>query len=104
MSKLYGLPVLKQHDVYYNGKVASVFTLTGYKYYSIHVLSDGYDDSSWNTLMFQIPIEGTTKENIIDELFLEKIGLEFLLQDKFYGYNNKQYGFNIQSVEGDLEW
>ena len=103
MSKLYGLPVLKEHDVYYNGKVASVFTLADYQYYRIHVLNDEYNDSKWNTLVFQIPTESTTKENVIDELFLEKIGLEFLLQDKFYGYNNRQYGFNIQSVEGNLE-
>lgn len=103
MSKLYGLPVLKQHDVYYNSEVAHVFILTGYKYYNIHVLNDGYDDSEWSTLIFQIPIEGATKENVIDELFLEKIGLEFLLRDKFYGHNNKQYDFYIQAVGGDLE-
>lgn len=103
MTKLYGLPVLKQHDVYYNGKVASVFTLTDHKYYNIHVLNDGYDNSELNTLIFQRTIEDTTKADVTDELFLEKVGLEFLLRDRFYGHNNKQYEFYIQAVGGGIE-
>lgn len=103
MTELYGLPVLKQHDVYYNGKVAHVFTLTDYKYYNIHVLNDDYNDSRLNTLILQRPIEDITKADVTDELFLEEVGLEFLLRDKFYGHNNKQYNFYIQAVERGLE-
>lgn len=92
----YGKTVLARQVVNYNYKDIEVLVLDDKDHYNIHVIDDGFRDEELNTLKLQEPKECVTIEKVTDKIFLESLGLEHLLWDKFYGYKEKGYCFNVE--------
>lgn len=95
MSKLYGKEVINKVTIDLNGEYIEVFALDDGEWINYHVLSGKFKRDELNTLELQEPKEcGKT-----DDIFLNCLGIQFLLWNQFYGFNNKNYTFNIEIVE-----
>lgn len=92
----YGKTILARHEVNYNYKEIEVLVLDDKDYYNIHIIDDNYRDEELNTLKLQEPKESVTLEEVTNKVFLESQGLQHLLWDKFYGYKEKGYCFNVE--------
>lgn len=99
MYKKYDKTIIKQHYTHYNNNDYEVLVLDGITTYNIHILNIKYQDNELNTLYLQEPKEYKTREQITDVLFLECLGLQYALWDKFYGHNKQMHHFNIECVE-----
>lgn len=96
---LYDKEVLATHYVDYKGIDATVCVLDANEYYAIHILTDIYKKEELNTLYLEESKEYITLEKITDDLYLECIGLQFLMWHKWYGYQGQAYSFNVDIVE-----
>lgn len=95
----YGKTILARHEVNYNYKDIEVLVLDDKDYFNIHIIDDDYSDEELNTLKLQEPKDRVTLEEVTDKMFLECQGLQHLLWDKFYGYKNKSYNFNVEACD-----
>lgn len=99
MYKKYNKTIIKQHYTHYNNNDYEVLVLDDTTTYNIHILNIKYQDNEMNTIYQQIPKDDITREAITDALFLECLGLQYALWDKFYGHNKQMHSFNIECVE-----
>ena len=97
--KKYNKEIIAEHNMYYNNNFITVLVLDDKDYYNIHVLDEKFKDEELNTLKLQEPKECITLEQIKNPIYLECIGLEHALWDKFYGYGKKMHSFSVQLVE-----
>lgn len=102
MNKLYDKEILKELTVSVFNEYYTIYVLDDNKYYNIHILSDLFKQDELNTLIYQEPKEYCKLSNF-DELTLTKDIIKFALWNKFYGYKNKSYIFNINN-EIDIDF
>lgn len=95
----YNKKILASKDVFYNDKCVEVLVLDDGDYYNIHIIDENYKDDELNTLKLQEPKDCVTLEEITNSVKLECYALEHLLWDKFYGFKNKMYSFNIEIAD-----
>lgn len=93
----YNKKILKEHTENIFGKYYTLYILDNKDYYNIHIVTDKYRDEELNTLKFQEPKQEVSL-NELDELYMTKSILEFALWDKFYGYENKVYQFEVKDT------
>lgn len=93
--KKYNKEILASKFVYYDNKCVEVLILDDEDCYNIHIIDEDFKDDELNTLKLQEPKEYIQLEKISDPISLECLGLEHLLWDKFYGFENKLYDFSV---------
>lgn len=94
MKKLYDKEILKELTISIFNDYYTIYVLDNKEYYNIHILSDLFKQDELNTLRYQ-ESKQDYKLSYFDELTLTKDIIEFALWNKFYGYKNKSYSFNI---------
>ena len=102
MNTLYNKAILKKLTLQIFNDYYTLFILDDKEYYNIHILSNLFQDNELNTLQYQME-KSTCKLEEFDELMLTKDIIEFALWNKFYGYKDKSYLFNINS-EIDIDF
>ena len=94
--KKYDKTILAEHFTSYNDRYFTVLVLDDNDYYNIHVIDDKFRDDELNTLKLQEPKSCVTLEEVTDPMQLEFHALEHALWDKFYGYKDQVYSFNVE--------
>lgn len=96
MTKIYNKELITELDVnlFHRDYRVVVLDNEGQDMYDVHILTDHYDKSEFNTLFLQEPKDVVSADKF-DELYLTMIVTEFALWDELYGYNNKNYTFSI---------
>lgn len=98
----YGKEVLKSEDINIFNQDYIIYVLDGGDYFNIHVVNDGYKDEEDNTLLKQEPKEYITLEDL-DKVYLYEEVVKFALWNKFYGYKDSLYTFDVINTKEPLE-
>lgn len=98
----YGKKVLKSEDINIFNQDYTIYILDGGDYFDIHIVNDGYKDEEDNTLLNQEPKEYITLEDL-DKVYLYEEVVKFALWNKFYGYKDSLYTFDITNTKEPLE-
>ena len=99
--KKYDKEILGETSVMLDAETVEVYCLDGGDYYDIHTVSDNFKDDELNTLHLQEPKEAISLKAVTDKAYLTCMGLEFLLWQKFYGYNDKLHTFSCECIAKD---
>ena len=102
MNTLYNKKVLKELTLYIFDDYYTIAVCKSKQkdYLDVHILCNYFQKDELNTLHLQEPVEYLDE---IDELYLTKELMSFVLWHKFYGYKDKSYTFSITS-EVDLDF
>lgn len=98
----YGKKVLKSEDIDIFNQYYTIYILDGGDCFDIHIVNDKYKDEELNTLWLQEPKECITLENF-DEVYLCAEVIKFALWDKFFGYKDNLYTFDVTNIKEPLE-
>ena len=98
----YNKKVLKSEDINIFNQYYTIYILDGGDYFDIHIVNDEYKDEEDNTLAMQEPKECVTLEDL-DKVFLYEEVVKFALWNKFYGYKDSRYTFDIINTKEPLE-
>ena len=98
----YGKKVLKSEDINIFNQDYIIYILDGGDYFDIHIINDEYKDEEDNTLLNQGPKEHITLEDL-DKVYLYEEVVKFALWNKFYGYKDSLYTFDITNTKEPLE-
>ena len=98
----YNKKVLKSEDINIFNQYYTIYILDGGDYFDIHIVNDEYKDEEDNTLAMQEPKECVTLEDL-DKVFLYEEVVKFALWNKFYGYKDSLYTFDITNTKEQLE-
>ena len=96
---LYNKPILARDCFYYDSRYVEVCILDDEDYYNIHVFDDKYKQDEMNTLKLQEPKDCISLEEVTNPIKLECHALEYILWDKYYGYKNQMYSFNVEIAD-----
>lgn len=94
---LYNKTILKEHSEYLFNRYYTLYVLDDKDYYNIHITCDKFQGNELNTLYLQEP-KADVNLSEFDDLYITKLLLEFALWDKFYGYKDKSYQFEIKDT------
>lgn len=98
----YGKKVLKSEDINIFNQDYTIYILDAGDYFDIHIVNDGYKDEEDNTLLNQEPKEYITLEDL-DKVYLYEEVVKFALWNKFYGYKDSLYTFDVTNTKEPLE-
>ena len=98
----YGKQVLKYEDINIFNQYYAIYILDDKDSFNIHIVNDKYKDEELNTLWLQEPKECVTLENF-DEVYLCAEVIKFALWDKFFGYKDSLYTFDVTNTKEPLE-
>lgn len=98
----YGKKVLKSEVINIFNQDYIIYVLDGRNSFDIHIVNDGYKDEEDNTLLNQEPKEHITLEDL-DKVYLYEEVVKFALWNKFYGYEDSLYTFDIINTKEPLE-
>ena len=98
----YGKKVLKSEDINIFNQDYIIYILDDGDYFNIHIVNDEYKDEEGNTLLKQEPKEHITLEDL-DKVYLYEEVVKFALWNKFYGYKDSHYIFDISNTKEPLE-
>lgn len=98
----YGKKVLKFEEIDIFNQDYTIYILDDEECFDIHIVNDKYKDEELNTLWLQEPKECITLEDF-DEVYLYEEVVKFALWDKFYGYKDNLYTFDITHTKEPLE-
>ena len=93
----YNKKILKEHTEYLFGQYYTLYILDDKDYYNIHIICETFQDTEMNTLYLQEPKQDVNLSEF-DDLYITKLILEFALWNKFYGYKDKSYNFEIKDT------
>ena len=96
MATKYGRNILKRFSVNLFNNDYELLVLDGDKYYNIHIIDNKFRDDELNTLKYQEDKECTSLESF-DNIRMTNDMVQHALWDKFYGYKNKTYIFDIRA-------
>lgn len=98
----YGKKVLKFEDINIFNQDYIIYILDNEEYFDIHIVNDKYKDEEINTLWLEEPKECVTLEDF-DKVYLYEEVVKFALWDKFYGYKDNYYTFDVTNTKEPLE-
>lgn len=98
----YNKKVLKMETISIFNQEYIIYILDDKDYFNIHIVNDEYKDEEDNTLLNQEPKEHVTLEDL-DKVYLYEEVVKFALWNKFYGYKDSLYTFNIIDDKEPLE-
>ena len=98
----YGKKVLKSEDINIFNQDYIIYVLDDGDYFDIHIVNDGYKDEKDNTLLEQEPKKCVTLEDL-DKVYLYEEVVKFALWNKFYGYKDNHYTFDVTNTKEPLE-
>nr|DAH26755.1 MAG TPA: hypothetical protein [Caudoviricetes sp.] len=98
----YGKEVLKSEDVDIFNQYYTIYILDGGDYFDIHIVNDKYKDEEISTLWLEEPKECVTLEDL-DKVYLYEEVIKFALRDKFYGYKDSYYTFDVTNTKEPSE-
>ena len=98
----YGKEVLKSEDIDIFNQYYTIYILDGGDYFDIHIVNNKYKDEEINTLWLEEPKECVTLEDL-DKVYLYEEVVKFALWNKFYGYKDSHYTFDVINTKEPLE-
>ena len=98
----YGKKVLKSEVINIFNQDYIIYILDSKECFNIHIVNDGYKDEEDNTLLKQEPKGYITLEDL-DKVYLYEEVVKFALWNKFYGYKDSLYTFDIINTKELLE-
>lgn len=98
----YGKKVLKSEEINIFNQDYIIYILDGENYFDIHIVNYKYKDEEANTLWLEEPKECITLKDL-DKVFLYEEVVKFALWDKFYGYKDNHYTFDVTNTKEPLE-
>lgn len=98
----YGKKVLKFEVINIFNQDYIIYVLDEKNYFDIHIVNDGYKDEEDNTLLNQEPKKHIALEDL-DKVYLYEEVVKFALWNKFYGYKDSLYTFDIATTKEPLE-
>lgn len=98
----YNKKVLKSEDIDIFNRDYTIYILDDGDCFNIHIVNDEYKDEELNTLWLQEPKENVTLEDL-DKVYLYEEVVKFALWDKFYGYKDSLYTFDVNNSNEPLE-
>lgn len=98
----YNKRVLKSEIINIFNQDYIIFVLDEKNYFNIHIVNYGYKDEEDNTLLKREPKEYITLEDL-DKVYLYEEVVKFALWNKFYGYKDSLYTFDITNTKEPLE-
>ena len=98
----YNKRVLKSENINIFNQDYTIYILDDGDYFNIHIINDGYKDEEDNTLLNQEPKENITLEDL-DKVYLYEEVVKFALWNKFYGYKDSLYTFDVNNINEPLE-
>lgn len=98
----YNKKVLKSENINIFNQDYIIYVLDDKDYFNIHIVNDEYKDEEDNTLLKQEPKKHITLEDL-DEVYLYEEVVKFALWNKFYGYKDSLYIFDIIDNKEPLE-
>ena len=101
MATKYGKQVLKRLGVSLFNNYYELLVLDDKDYYNIHIIDDKFRDDELNTLKYQEGKEYVSLDDF-DDIRMTSDIVQHAMWDRFYGYKNKTYTFNVQS-EVDID-
>ena len=101
MATKYGKQILKELGVDVFNHYYRLLVLDDDKYYNVHIIDDKFRDDELNTLKYQDEKKYTSLDEF-DDIRMTNDVLQHALWDRFYGYKNKTYTFDIKA-EVDIE-
>lgn len=93
----YNKKILKEHTEYLFNQYYTLYILDDKDYFNIHIVCDTFKDAELNTLYLQ-EFKQDVSFSEFDDLYITKLLLEFTLWNKFYGYKDKSYQFEIKDT------
>ena len=98
----YNKKVLKYENIDIFNQDYTIYILDDGDYFNIHIKNDRYKDEELNTLWLQEPKERVTLEDF-DEVYLYEEVVKFALGNKFFGYKDSLYTFDVTNTKEQLE-
>ena len=98
----YNKKVLKYEVINIFNQDYIIYILDSKECFNIRIVNDGYKDEEDNTLLKQEPKEYITLEDL-DKVYLYEEVVKFALWNKFYGYKDSLYTFDITDTKEPLE-
>ena len=98
----YNKRVLKYENINVFNQDYTIYILDNKNYFDIHIVNDKYKDEELSTLWLEEPKECITLEDL-DKVFLYEEVVKVALWDKFYGYKNNLYAFDVTNTKEPLE-
>ena len=98
----YGKKVLKSETTNIFNQEYTIYILEEGDYFNVHIVATKYKDEELNTLWTQVSKKNVTLEKF-DKVYLYEEMVEFALWDKFYGYKDSLYTFDITTTKEPLE-
>ena len=95
--KKYNKKILIKNTLYLFNQLYTLYILDDKDYYNIHIVCDTFEDKEMNTLYLQEPKQDVNLFEF-DDLYITKLLLEYALWNKFYGYKDKSYYFEIKDT------
>ena len=98
----YNKKVLKMEEINLFNQDYIIYVLDAEGYFDIHIVNNEYKDEEANTLWVEEPKECITLEDL-DEVYLYEEVVRFALWNKFYGYKDSIYTFDVTNTKEPLE-
>lgn len=98
----YNKKILKMEAIDIFNQEYTVYVLDDEDCYDIHIENDKYKDEETNTIWNTHSKEIVTLDEL-DKVYLYETVVAFALWDKFYGYKDSLYTFDIASTKEPLE-
>ena len=98
----YNKKVLKMEEINLFNQDYIIYVLDTEGYFDIHIVNNKYKDEEANTLWLQEPKECIALEDL-DKIYLYEEVVKFALWNKFYGYKDSLYTFDITNTKEPLE-
>lgn len=94
----YNKKILKMETIDVFNEEYTIYILDSENYYDIHIESDAYKDEESDTI-WDIMSKKAVVLDELDKVYLYETVVAFALGDKFYGYKDNFYTFNITSTK-----
>lgn len=98
----YNKRVLKSENINIFNQDYTIYILDDGDYFNIHIENDKYKDEEANTIWDVESKEHITLEDL-DKVYLYEEVVKFALWDKFYGYKDSLYTFDIINTKEPLK-
>lgn len=98
----YGKKVLKSENINIFNQECTIYILDNGNYFDVHIENAKYKGRISMTIWDVLSKKNTTLKDL-DKVYLYEVAVKFALQDKFYGYKDSLYIFDITTTKESLE-
>lgn len=98
----YGKKVLKSENINIFNQECTIYILDDGNYFDIHIENAKYKGRVSETIWDVLSKKDTTLKDL-DEVYLYEEVVKFALIDKFYGYKDNLYTFDVTNIKEPLE-